>query len=188
MEENNKKNLDHKSAQRFQEFLNILGLTPIGMGAFLEISSDHIYSLRKGRRSIGDNIALSLVEKLGINLADVYNPNFKLKKSKISTQFLNKFIYENKSSLNYFEDQKEKRSLTIAIRINLLNQGFFQIERSSNEVVAELKKLGHSVNSERATKSLKYLVEIGFLKSEKRNIITRTGTIGTRKVNYYSGI
>lgn len=177
--------LDQKSAQRFKEFQRLLGLTPIGMAAFLKISTDHIYSLRRGRRSISDPIAESLAVKLGLNTADVYNSNFKLRQTKIDFESMNDFIIANKINPNYFMDKKKENSLTFTIKAKLLENAFFDVEKRVNQVVEELTGLQIKVNSEKATKSLIYLVDTGYLTFQKRPIIKKDGSEGKLLVNYY---
>lgn len=177
--------LDQISAQRFKEFLSFLGLTPFGMAAFLNISSDHIYSLRRGRRSISDAIAESLSNKLGITTADIFNSNFKLRKTKKGTEQLDQFIEANKNNPIFFIDQKKKNSLTLTIKEKLLENGYFETERRVNQIVEELTEFHTKVTSEKATKSLIYLVDTGYLSFHKRPIIKKDGTEGKLLVNYY---
>lgn len=185
MEEKINPILDQTSAQRFKEFINFLELTPIGMAAFLDLSSDHIYSLRRGRRSISDAIAESLSEKLGITTADVYNSNFKLRKTKKGIQHMNQFIHANRNNPNFFINLKNENSLTFKIRTVLVENGYFEFEKQVSQVVEELAKLQIKVISGKATKSLLYLVETGYLTFQKKTFIKMDGTESKQKINHY---
>lgn len=185
MEEKINQELDQISAQRFKEILGFLKLTPIGMAAFLKISTDHTYSLRRGRRSISDSIAELLAEKIGITKADIYNSNFKLRKTEVGIAYMNKFIDDNKINPNFFEDKKKENSLTLTIRTKLLENTFFDSEKRVNQVVKELAGLQIIVSSEKATKSLIYLVETGYLTFRKKPFIKKDGTESKLLVNHY---
>ncbi|WP_111672698.1 hypothetical protein [Algoriphagus litoralis] len=185
MEEKINPELDQTSAQRFKEFINFLELTPIGMAAFLDLSSDHIYSLRRGRRSISDAIAESLSEKLGITTADVYNSNFKLRKTKTGILHMNQFIHANRNNPNFFINLKNENSLTFKIRSELVENGYFESEKQVSQVVEELAKLQIKVISGKATKSLLYLVETGYLTFQKKTFIKMDGTESKQKINHY---
>lgn len=186
MKENLIQILDQRSAQRFNEFLTFLELTPLGMAAFLELSSDHIYSLRRGRRSISDAIASTLSEKLGITTADVYNPNFKLRKTKKGIQHMNQFKHANRNNPNFFINLKNENSLTLRIRALLVENGYFESEKQVNQVVEELAKFQIKVISGKATKSLLYLVETGYLTFQKKPFIKKDGTKSKLQVNHYT--
>jgi plasmid maintenance system antidote protein VapI len=185
MEEKLNQVLDQRSAQRFREFLTFLELTPLGMAAFLDLSSDHIYSLLRGRRSISDAIADSISEKLGITTADVYNSNFKLRKTKKGIQHMNQFIHANRNNPNFFINLKNENSLTFKIRIELVENGFFNSEKQVSKVVEELAKLQIKVISGKATKSLLYLVETGYLTFQKKPFIKKDGTESKLPINHY---
>ena len=185
MEENLNQTFDQRSAQRFKEFLTFLELTPLGMASFLELSSDHIYSLRRGRRSISDAIAASLSEKLGITTADVYNPNFKLRKTKKGTQHMNQFKDANRNNPSFFINLKNENSLTFRIRTLLVENGYFESEKQVNQVVKELAKFQIKVISEKATKSLLYLVDTGYLTFQKKTFMKKDGTESKQKINHY---
>lgn len=176
---------DQISAQRFNEFLRFLELTPIGMADFLKISTDHIYSLKRGRRSISNSIAESLALKLGLSAADVYNSNFKLRQTKIGIKTMSDFIKTNRINPNFFINKKKENSLTLIIKEKLLENDFFDIEKRVNQVVEELANNQIKVNSQKATKSLLYLVETGYLTFQKKPIDKKDGTEGKLLVNYY---
>tara|TARA_R110002020_G_scaffold359207_3_gene571925 strand:- start:139 stop:705 length:567 start_codon:yes stop_codon:yes gene_type:complete len=185
MDEDINKVLDQISAQRFKEFIKFLELTPIGMAAFLKISTDHMYSLRKGRRSISDSIAESLAIKLGITEADVYNSNFKLKKTEAGIEYLKNFTTNNSHNPNFFVNLKNEKSLTFKIRTLLVENKYFESEKRVNQVVEELKKQQIKVISEKATKSLLYLVDTGYLTFQKKRFIKKDGTESKLSVNHY---
>jgi plasmid maintenance system antidote protein VapI len=185
MEEKINKVLDQESAQKFRNFLTFLELTPLGLAAFLDMSLDHIYSLRRGRRSISDAIAESLSEKLGITTADVFNSNFKLRKTKKGIHHMNQFIDTNKNNPNFFINQKNENSLTLKIRTVLVEHGYFDSEKQVSQVVAELAKFQIKVVSGKATKSLLYLVETGYLTFHKKTFIKKDGTESKLLVNHY---
>lgn len=185
MDDNINKVLDHISAQRFKEFIKFLGVTPIGMADFLDLSTDHIYSLRKGRRSISDSVAESLSEKLGITTANVYNSNYNLRKTKNSIKSLSEFTEKNKDNLNFFIDKKKENSLTLNIKEKLVENDFFESEKPVNQVVTELARHKIKVNSEKATKSLLYLVDTGYLTFQKKTYIKKDGTESKLHVNHY---
>lgn len=186
MDEDINKVLDQISAQRFKEFIKFLELTPIGMAAFLKISTDHMYSLRKGRRSISDSIAESLAIKLGITEADVYNSNFKLRKTEEGIEYMKDFINSNSHNPNYFVNLKNEKSLTFKIRTILVENGFFNSEKRVKQVVEELAKLHIKATSEKATKSLLYLDETGYLTYQKKPFIKKDGTESKLSVNHYT--
>lgn len=179
------KELDQISAQRIKEFIKFLELTPIGMAGFLQISTDHIYSLRKGRRSISDSIAASLADKLGLTKADVFNSNFRLRKTKEGAEHMKQFMVTNSHNPNFFLNLKNENSLTFNIRTNLVENGFFDIEKRVSQVVKELSRLHIKVSSEKATKSLLYLVETGYLTFQKKPFIKKDGTESKLLVNHY---
>lgn len=185
MDDNTNEVLDHYSAQRFKEFIKFLKLTPIGMAGFLKISTDHMYSLRKGRRSMSDSIAESLAEKLGITKADVFNSNFKLRKTKEGVEYMKDFINTNTHNPNYFVNQKNEKSLTFKIRTILVENGYFDSEKLVSEVVEELAKHQIKVISGKATKSLLYLTETGYLAFQKKPFIKKDGTESKLLVNHY---
>lgn len=185
MVEIKRNNIDHISAKKFEEIMDFLKLTPVGMAAFLDISVDHVYSLKKGRRSITKSVAKSLAKKLDISESDIFNTNYKFKKSKVNFSVLHKFRSDSKSSINYFSDLKDENSLTQIIRDKLLNEGFFEKEKTVKDVIFELKQIDIKVNSEKTTKSLKYLVELGSLNLTKKSIIKKNGAPGIRVINYY---
>ena len=185
MDDDINKVLDQISAQRFKEFITFLELTPIGMAAFLKISTDHMYSLRKGRRSISDSIAESLATKLGITAADVYNSNFKLKKTEAGIEYLKNFTTNNSHNPNFFVNLKNEKSLTHNIRTKLVENGYFDSEKRVSQVVEKLARLHIKVTSEKATKSLLYLVETGYLTFQKKPFIKKDGTVSKLSVNHY---
>jgi len=186
MDDKTNKVLDHFSAQRFEELIKFLELTPIGMAGFLGISSDHMYSLRKGRRSISDSIAETLAEKLGITKADVFNSNFKLRKTKEGVDHMNKFMVTNSQNPNFFVNLKNENSLTFNIRTKLVENGYFESEKQVSQVLQELAELHIKVTSEKATKSLLYLVETGYLTFRKKTFIKKDGTESKLSVNHYT--
>ena len=177
---------DQISAQRFKEFIKFLELTPIGMAGFLKISTDHMYSLRKGRRSISDSIAESLADKLGLTKADVFNSNFKLRKTEEGVEQMNQFMVANSHNPNFFVNLKNENSLTFNIRTKLVENGYFESEKRVSQVVKELARLHIKVNSEKATKSLLYLVETGYLTFQKKLFIKKNGTESKLRVNHYT--
>lgn len=177
--------LDQVSAEKFQELIDTLKLTPIGMAAFLDISPDHVYSLRKGRRSISNQIAKDLELKLKLSLKDIFSPRNNITRSKINFTSLNDFRKENSDNINFFLDKKLENSLSSVIRIRLISTGYFDELKRVNEVVSKLKELGYETRSEKATKSLMYLVTTGYLKFDKKPIIKQNGEEGNRIVNYY---
>jgi len=185
MDKDINKILDQISAQRIEEFIKFLKLTPIGMAAFLEISTDHMYSLRKGRRSISDSIAESIATKLGITEADVYNSNFKPRKTKEGVDHMSKFIVTNSHNANFFLNLKNEKSLTFNIRTKLVENGYFYSEKRVSQVVEELARIHIKVSSERATKRLLYLVETGYLTYQKKPFIKKDGTESKLQVNHY---
>lgn len=186
MDDNTNKVLDQISAQRFKEFIKFLELTPIGMAGFLKISTDHMYSLRKGRRSISDSIAESLAEKLGFTKADVFNSNFKLRKTKEGVDHMSKFMVTNSHNPNFFLNLKNEKSLTFNIRTKLVENGYFDSEKRVSQVIQELAGLHIKVTSEKATKSLLYLVETGYLTFQKKPFIKKDGTKSKLSVNHYT--
>lgn len=185
MDEKTNNLIDQIYAEKFQELIDILELTPIGMAAFLNISPDHIYSLRKGRRSISNQIADTLESKLKISIKDIFNPKNKITKTKIDSTILNEFRRANTDNINFFVDKKLQNSLSSLIRAKMISTGYFEKEKRVNEVVSKLKELGINSSSEKATKSLKYLVTTGYLTFDKKPIIKQSGEEGNRIVNYY---
>lgn len=177
--------IDQTSAQRFKEFIIFLELTPIGMAGFLGISPDHMYSLRKGRRSLSDSIADSLAEKLGITKADVFNSNFKLRRTKEGIVHMDQFKETNSHNPNFFVNLKNENSLTFKIRTKLIEKGYFDSEKQVSQVVQELAEQNIKVTSEKATKSLLYLVETGYLTFQKKPFIKKDGNESKLHVNHY---
>ena len=186
MTDNYSNGFDKKIGERLKRIMEHLGLEVKGFAALIERSTDHVYSLLNGRRKLTKETAELLSKRIGnISAVDIFRLNHPIKDNVGDSPEMEAFRKHYANNKEFFSETKEERKLSFFVRNSLVNEGFFGSPKRVADVVLKCKELGQKHSSEKITKTLKYLVFLGILKSKKKPIILKNGKPGKRLVNVY---
>ncbi|WP_200976474.1 helix-turn-helix transcriptional regulator [Echinicola sp. 20G] len=186
MEKENDLTYDQEIGERLKMIMEYLGLHVEGFAKLLEISSNHTYSILRGRRKFTQDRAKILSDKISsISQSEIFDLNSKIKSNIGDSEWMQGFRENYKNNREFFVESWEERKLSTLIRNKLLYKNYFMNRRTVAEVRKACMDLGEVHISEKITKRLLYLVKIGLIFSEKVPIVLKGGGKGDRLINVY---
>lgn len=96
------------------------------------------------------------------------------------------FHKANKGVQKYFANTRVDRSVSYFIEFRVLSQNQFNSLFTVEDVRKTCAEMGKKFTSKRVAQVLEYFVVKEKLKSRKRRIIKKDGTVGNRTINVFS--
>lgn len=113
--------------------------------------------------------------------AEIFNDNsIEFDESEIQSR-IKGFRNDNINSSTYFQKEDD---VSMVIE-KLIRNGFFEHEKSGEEILKKFTEFGYSYSSEYLSGKLVNLVKRGVLKASKRKMILKNGELGNKMINYY---
>ncbi len=172
-------------AERLRKIIELTGLEVPGFAAFIGLSESHVYSLLSARREIPTQFAQQLGEQLDFDGIRIFKLNQELPESIRTAPALRKFRKEHHHNKEYFITTKKERSLSHFLEEELLHTSLFEEPRYVWQVNDACREKNRKVDSDTLSKHLKYLVSKNLLKSAKKQIQRRDGSLGKRMVTVF---
>jgi plasmid maintenance system antidote protein VapI len=172
-------------SERIEKLMQISGLELSGFAEFTGVSESHIYAIINGTKELTQRTAEKIAAPFEIKGTQLMNSNFKLTQKLNKTLLLTKFYKENKGVHKYFINTRVDRKVAHFIEHEILTQKQFNRTFSVGEVRQACLEEGKKYTSKRVSQVLNYLVETNNLKSKKKQIAKKDGTLGVRVVDVF---
>jgi len=145
------------------------GITIIGLAYAIDMSVNHLRTIRLGKASISSRTADKISKFFGIEVSLLFSSKpIKLKNIR-SIETVNTFHRDNSKNLEFFANKKEENSLMYFLRKELLKSNFLEIERDVKEIKQHcLEKYNRNYNSKALSAQLLRLFDEGYLKRSKK--------------------
>ncbi|GAB2632724.1 hypothetical protein [Belliella aquatica] len=172
----------HQKRDRLLKLIDLTGLTFLGFEVLLGYKSEgkYIHQIKNNNKEVSNLMIKKIQQSLKIS-AEIFNDtSIEFDKSEIQSQ-IEGFRNDNINSSTYF--QKEDDVLLVINK--LIRNGFFDSEKSGEEILKKFIEFGYLYSSEYLSGKLVNLLKRGVLKANKRRIILKNGKLGNKMVNYY---
>lgn len=172
----------HQKRDRLLRLIDLTGLTFLGFEVLLGYKSEgkYIHQIKNNNKEVSNLMIKKIQQSLNIS-PEIFNDiSIEFDESEIQSLVVN-FKNENINSSTYFQKEDE----VLMVVKELISIGFFDYEKSGEEILQKFKEIGYSYSSENLSGKLVNLVKRGVLKAVKRRMILKSGELGNKMVNYY---
>lgn len=145
------------------------GITITGLAYAIEMSVNHLRTIRLGKASISSRTADKISTFFEIEVSLLFSTKSIKLKNINNIETVNNFYRDNSKNAEFFSNNKEENSLMYFLRKELLKSNFLEIERDVKDIKQHcINQYERNYSSKSLSAQLLRLSEEGYLERSKK--------------------